>query len=377
MRRDATAPNGYFCPVRKLLFLGLLCLPLATVLAESIELKDGSQVEGKILSVTPETVLIEVQTTPTIREEKSYPRADVVKIQRASQDDIAYEEIAAIALPATADDPSVYDAPLEKIRAFMKDYAYSKHMPQARQQAVDLEAERTRVATGGVKIDGSWIDGGTGAAGPDRVELESRVQLAKMKQAGDPVSALLVFETLEKSGNASSSYPESVKFALSSIEKLRANVARTRADLARRTGEQQQGLQLASEDRRLQMEAGIAQEKAAVQAQIDRARQSGTKWMPVLPDDKVLDDLDKLADSEEARLAKVDVQTLVSALDAAQEARGQIEAGKLEEAKASLARAEKLWSQHVLLASLKESLKKAEEEAARRAKEKEQTSSAS
>jgi hypothetical protein len=198
-----------------------------------------------------------------------------------------------------------------------------------------------------------------------------------MKQAGDPVSALTAFETLEKSGNASSSYPESVKFALSSIEKLRANVARTRADLARRTGEQQQGLQLASEDRRLQMEAGIAQEKAAVQAQIDRARQSGTKWLPVLPDDKVLDELGKLADSEEARLAKVDVQTLVSALDAAQEARGQIEAGKLEEAKASLARAEKLWSQHVLLASLKESLKKAEEEAARRAKEKEQTSSAS
>ncbi|MEX1010262.1 MAG: PTPDL family protein [Chthoniobacterales bacterium] len=353
--------------MKKLLLLGLLCLPLATLRAEWIELQDGTKVDGTILSVTSETVLIEVQTSPTIREEKSYPRAEVARIQRASQDDVAFAEIAGISAPATVDNPAVYDVPLEQVRAFMKNYAYSKHTPEARKLASALEAERARVAAGELKIDGAWTE--AGVLGPERAELEGRVQLAKIKAASDPGVALASFETLEKNSNTSSSYPESVKLAMAALDKLRASLLRTRADLDRRTREQEQGLQLASVDRRLQMETGIAQEKAAIQAQVDRAKQSGSKWVPALPDAKVLDDLSKLADSEMTRLTKVDTDTLAAGVVAAQEARTQIDSGDLVGAKASLDRAEKLWSQHVLLASLKDSLKKAQEEAARRAKE--------
>jgi hypothetical protein len=355
--------------VRKLLLLSLLCLPLATYGTESIELQDGTKIEGRILSVTSESVRIEVQTSPTIRGEKSYPRADVAKIQRAGQDDIAFEEIAQISAPDTADDPAVYDVLLEPVRIFMRNYAYSKHMPQARQLVATLESERTRLVAGEIKVDGEWISQDTSPA--ERTELGGRVQLSKMKAAADPAAALAAFEVLEKSQNTSSSYPEAVKVALSSIDKLRANVARTRAELDRRTREQEQGLQLASEDRRLQIEAGIAQEKAAVQAQIDRVRQSGGKWLPVLPDNKVLEDLSKLADSEEARLARIDTAKMSDAVETARTAKEQLEAGDLEQAKANLDEAQKLWSQHVLLASLKDSLKKAQEEAVRQAKEEE------
>jgi hypothetical protein len=117
----------------------------------------------------------------------------------------------------------------------------------------------------------------------------------------------------------------------------------------------------------LLIEQGIAQEKAAIQAQVDRAKRSGSKWLPVLADAKVVDDLSKLVDSEETRLDKIDVETLVSGVAAAREAREQLDAGQLDAAKQSLERAEKLWSQHVLLASLKESLKKAQAEAAKQA----------
>lgn len=348
--------------MRKLLLLSLLCLPLDGRAAEWIELQNGTKVEGKILSVTAATVRIEVQKSPTIRGEQSYPRAEVAKIQRAGQDDMAFEEIAAISLPATADAPSVYDAPLEKVRAFMKNYAYSKHMPKARELAASLESERTQVAAGEVKVDGVWTAPGT--AGPDRVELEGRVQLAKMKEAADPASALAAFEVLEKNSNTSSSYPESVKLALASIGKLRSDLLRARADLERRTTGQEQGLQLASPDRRLQMEAGIAQETAAVQAQVNRARQSGVKWLPILPDAGVLDDLGRLADAEEARLSQVDTASWSAGVTAAQEARRKMEAGDLAGARAGLEQAGKLWPQHVLLAPLGESLKKAETEAA-------------
>ncbi|MEX1045053.1 MAG: hypothetical protein WEC73_02895 [Chthoniobacterales bacterium] len=357
--------------MRKLLLLSLLCLPLATYGTESIELQDGTKIEGKILSVTSGSVRIEVQTSPTVRGEKSYPRADVAKIQHAGQDDIAFDEIAPISAPDTADDPAVYDALLEPVQTFMKNYAYSKHMPQARQLAATLESERARLAAGEVKVDGEWISQDVSPA--DRTEVGGRVQWSKMKTADDPAAALAAFEVLEKSHNTSSSYPEAVKAALSSIEKLRANIARARTDLERRTREQEQGLPLASADRRLQIEAGIAQEKAALQAQIDRVRRSGGKWLPVLADAKVLEDLSKLADTEEARLSRIDVAKMSDAVETARTAREQLDTGDLEGAKTSLDEAQKLWSQHVLLASLRDSLKKAQDEAARRAKEEEQS----
>jgi hypothetical protein len=364
--RDASRASRYRFPVKKLLLPGLLCLPLAIYGTEAIELQDGTKIAGRILSVTPESVVMDVQTSPTIREQKSYPRSDVAKIRRASQDDIAFEEVAAIVIPPTADDPAVYDALLgEKVRPFMKNYPYSKHMPEARKLAAALEAERDRVAAGETKVDGEWM--AADASPADRAELGGRVQLAKMKAAEDPVAGLMAFEVLEKNGSTSSSYPESVTVALELVEKLRPNIARAKADLERRTSEQEQGLELAGEDSRLLMEQGIAQEKAAIQARLDRAKQSGSKWMPVLPDAQTLDALSRLADAEQARLSRIDVATLSAGVAAAKDVRTKLEAGDLGGAKASLDEAQKLWSQHVLLASLKESLKKAESEAAQSA----------
>lgn len=190
------------------------------------------------------------------------------------------------------------------------------------------------------------------------------MQLSKMKASADPLATMMAFEILEKGHNTSSAYPAAVTVARDTLQKLRGALARTRADLERRIREQEEGLPLASADRRLLIEQGIAQEKAAIQAQVDRAKQSGSKWLPVLTDAKVLDDLSKLVESEETRLEKIDVESLASGVAAAREAKEQLEAGQLDAAEQSLERAEKLWSQHVLLASLKESLKKAQAEAA-------------
>ncbi len=347
--------------------MGILFFVPIFAFGDSIELSDGAKIEGRIISADSSQVTIEVEITSGIREEKSYTRAEVAKIQRATPDESAFREVTSLPLPATADDPAVYDAPLERVRSFMRSYAYSKHMPEARKLAASLESERTRVAAGEVKVDGQWIGGA--AAGPDKNELGGRIQLSKMKFANDPASVLMAFESLEKNHATSSAYPEAVNLARASIGKLRTELLRVRSDLERRTREQEQGLQLASADRRLQMERGIAEEKAAVQAQIDRAKQSGAKWLPLLPEAKALDEMSKLAEREDERLAKVDVDNMNAAIAAAAEAKKQIESGRFAEAKTSLETASKLWPQYVLLASLNESLKKAEKEAAEKAKE--------
>lgn len=351
------SPARYLPAVLRFLVIVMLCL-VAVVRADWIELKDGTRIEGPILSVTEQHVSIEVQVTPTIRDEKRYPRSEVAKIQRASEDDVAFAEIAARQIPATADSTEAYDEMLKSVRVFMQNYGYSKHLPAARKLAVQLEEERNKLAAGDVKISGQWFSAESFAT--NRGELGGQLQLAKMNQAVEPSSALSAFEVLEKQYGTSSSYPAAVRLALIKINELRASLTRARADLERRQREQAEGLQLASIDRRAVMEKGIEQERASVKARYEKLKQSGAKWMPLLPDAKILEEVSKTADAESARLSKIDVDSMAAAVAATERARREINDGKLEEAKASLAEAEKLWPQHAGLNSVRESLKKAE-----------------
>ena len=355
------------------LLLSFLLLPLTFVLADSIELRDGTEIEGRILSISPESVVMEVRPTATIVEEKTYARAEVARINRTSADDLAFERLSQAGLPSTADSPGVYEALLEsQVRPFMKNFAYSKHMPAVRQLAARIEEEQARVRGGEVKIDGEWIPAGSGVeTDPD---VRGRLHLASMKQAAQPVAALAAFEILEKESRNTSAYPEAIRLARTRLAEMQTLVARMRADTERRERELSEGLQLASVDRRQIMQQGIDQERAALKTRVEAAKKSGGKWREPLPDPAYLVEMEKSIRQEEDRLGKIDPDPMEEAVAAARTARQQTEAGDFEGASAKLDEAQKLWPQYVLLAPLKESLRKAQEEAALRAAEEEKTS---
>ena len=334
----------------------LLLLAVTFARAEWIELTDGTRVEGAITAVSSEAVIMDVQTSPSVIERKSYPRGDVAKIQRATQDDIAFAEVSQLQVPSTADGTAVYDTLLEKfVRPFMKNYAYSKHMPAARKLAEQLETERGRVEAGDIKIDGQWIDAATRQS--DAQAVGARLLLAKMKDAADPAAALSTFDQLEKKHESAPAFPDALRLAQAKITQLRSDVIRMQADLTRREASQAEGLKLASEDRRLLMQKGIDQDRAAIQARITQAKQSGSKWPPLVADKDTLAELAKLADTERARLAKLDIASMDAGVAAAQRAREHLDAGDTAAAEASLSEAEKLWSKNSQIATLREALK--------------------
>ena len=309
--------------------------------------------------VTPESIIIEVQSTPTIREEKTYPRADVAKFQRSTQDDLAFEEITRTPLPPTADSQDVFDAQLGKaVRKFIEDYPYSKHVGAARKLAADIDAERARIQGGEVKIDGEWIAASEWQS--DNGELAARLLLSKMKQEKDPIEVLRSFAVIEKTRNTTSSYPEAIRLAIAQIDSLRTQIPKMRTDLDLRQQQQEQGLALASEDRRILLQQGIEQERASNQAAIEAARASGSKWPPLVADKKALEDLERVADAERTRLAALDTGGMDDAIAATREAEAQIAAGELEQARESLAKSEKLWTQYIRLTAAKEALKNAQ-----------------
>jgi len=362
-----------FPPVQKLLLLSLLCFPLATYATESIELTNGTKVEGKILSVDSQSVVMEVSPSPAIIEEKTFPRDQVAKINRPRPDDLAFDRLSKAGIPNTADSPEVYGKFLEsQVQPFMKDFAYSKHMPAVRKMAAEVEAEQERVRAGEVKIEGEWI-----AAGADTssdAEVRGRLQLVTMKQSSQPWSGLRAFETLEKESRNSSAYPEAIRLAQGQLSDFMGLITQTRTQAERREKELAEGLQLASIDRRNIMQQGIDEERSAIKSRIEAAKKSGSKWQEPLPDLAYLTALEKQTRTESDRLAKIDLTKMDAAIAVARRAKEEIESGDLVAAEASLGEAQKLWSQHVLLASLKESLKKAQEEAARAAKEQQKPS---
>ena len=342
--------------VRLFVFL-LLVVPILSSRADWIETKDGKKTDGKILSVTSETILMEVQVTPSIIDQKSFPRSEIAKFQRSSQDDIAFAEVAGAGVPSTADKTTDYDRVLDGlVRPFMKNYPYSKHMSDARKLMAQLEAERGRVLAGEIKVDGEWIKS---AALDNDSETIGRLYLARMKSAATPSAALSSFEQLEKNAGDSSAYAEAVKFARVKIGELRKGIASARASLDRRLKDQAEGLRLASEDQRLLMQRAIEKERADSQAQLAAAKQSGAKWIPVLPEISALEFLSKTADSEAARLEKIDTNKLDSAIALVQQAQADLDAGNPSGATEKLAQAKQLWPKYAPCAAASQRLKSA------------------
>lgn len=345
------------------LVLILLLWPVVAMaqISDWVELQDGTRLEGSIVSVSATEIVMDVQATPTIREQRVLPRNEVAEFQRARPDDIAFAALEGLGLPATADDPAVFDDFINSnIRPFMQEFGYSRHMPAARKLLAEAEAERDRLASGEAKVNGEWIPAGE-ASGP---EVGGRVQLSLMKQAADPASGLAAFETLEKQFATSSSFPEAVRHARELLNEFGAEITRTRTDLERREQEREEGLQLARVDQRALIEQGIAQEREAMKARIEATRQGGSKWIPPLPDSNLLTELERAVQTEQTRLERFNVQSMEDAVRGAARAREAIADGRFDDARRELDNARQSWSQYAVLATLNDQLRQAEADAA-------------
>jgi len=345
-------------------WITLALLALANIArADWIELKSGQRLEGTITSVTAESIVINAPTSmPGILEPKTFPRNDVAKLNRtegtvesSAPDDIAFAKASKDLPPMTAKDAAVYDNILEtRLRPFLKEYAYSKHTSETRKLIAQLEAEKKRVIGGDIKADGQWFSSEDAATHPG--EIDAKVQLGLMKKTTNFSEALAIFEKIEKQYSTFSAYPEAVEIARLRIVDLQKEVPIAQTRLRQHQAEQKQGLALAREDNRALIQRGITQEQEAIKARVDVAKQSGVKWIPLFPDEKVLSELSATATAENARLAKIDTAAMKSAIAAAKQAADQVAAGNGEAAKESLAEAQKLWPTYAPLGALKQTV---------------------
>ena len=74
-------------------FFLVIFLITPQVYADTITLKDGTKLEGKILEENPSTIKIEYNVTKSIKDIKSISRSEIKEITKVSEDEIAFDSI--------------------------------------------------------------------------------------------------------------------------------------------------------------------------------------------------------------------------------------------------------------------------------------------
>ncbi len=287
----------------------LLCL-LGLALpgrADTFTLKDGTTVEGTVISEAGDTYVLDVQVTKTIRDERRIPKADVVKITREEPDAKAFQAISKL-VPApdllTADEYAVNIAAIEK---FIKDNPTSGNLKSARKMLETLKAEASQVAGGGMKINGKIVSAAEYQA--NAYDLDARVQESKIRDLVNDnqlLPAVRLFVDFDRDYRNTLAYGSLITLMKQAIQHQVEQAKESLLTLEARNKERAVGLQrMAFEDRKKTEEA-IKSEAAEIEARYKAEKDAKQNWPTTTPYHKAsLEDTVKFGQAELVRLSAV------------------------------------------------------------------------
>jgi hypothetical protein len=289
-------------------FAALLCATLTVpCFADTFTLKDGTTLEAKVLSETPDTYDLEVQVTKSIKDERKIAKADVAKVSRDQPDLKAFEAVGAL---VPTPDFQTDDDYLTKIRVaekFLKDYPSSTKVKDAKAIIATLKGEATQIAAGGVKASGKIVTASEYQA--NAYDLDARVQEMKIRDliaANDYIGALRLFSDFDRDYRNTLSYGSLSATIKQLIQSQVAESKQALAALPAKIKERDLGLQrMSSEDRPATQEA-IKEEAVAVEARYKAEKDAKQVWVTTSPFHKAsLEDTVKFGETELARLSTV------------------------------------------------------------------------
>lgn len=353
---------------RFLLCSALFCAPLLPCLADTVKLKSGEVIEGTILETTPTEIVIEVQFSPTIKDQQRINRADIEGIGRATPDEAAFLEIQETAvIPGTALDSKAHETILAgKLRPFMDRFSYSPRAADVKKMIADIESEIARFQNGDVKVSGVWYDRETFAK--EKYQVDADGQLAAMKQAmvaSDFVGAVNAFEDLQRTYPNSAAYAESVALAKEATEKLRQQLRFALANLQQTLTERRQTIERTPASQRTAIERALQDEEARVAAMAAAAQKANQRFYRVVAfDEKGLKAMDGHLRTLEQQIASLDARALARQAALARRASHEISDGQIAAAAASVASLRAEWPQFEALTRLEQRVREAEASAA-------------
>lgn len=288
----------------KALTAGLLAAMICSAAADTVVLKNGTKYEGKILKENPDSYLVEVMVTKSIKEERTIAKSEVDRIEREKLDEKAFLELAKLTPAPDLLPAEDYRARLELCYKFSKTYPNSPQAAKARAITGELEKESDVIAQGGVKLGGKLVTAAERQG--NKVEINARILESSIRshaKASEWVLALRDFATLESGYPTTAPYRDVIPLVRQVIQQYAAQLNESAAGLPKRLADRKVGLErMSSEDRNASTRA-IAEQDEAAAAKLASEKAAGIKWTtPDAFNKASLDEAIRYCDQELKRL---------------------------------------------------------------------------
>jgi hypothetical protein len=341
-------------------------------LADTVILKSGEKLEGRILSETDTDVTIEVNVTASIKDQREIKKADVDKIEKVQPDEETWTSLKNLTLGDESLEVTDYQRAISALNGFVAQFPQSSHAAEAKQRLAAFQEEAKRVEAGEMKLDGKWMT--ADQVKEERVQVNGRVLFGRMKRyaaTNQLIEALNTFEAIERTASGSSSYPDAVALARQVAPLVKAAAEQRRQQLKAQAEERKRRLDNVQGDEKLRLESLQRQQIQQTEAAVLRMEQSGAKWLPLTPaTERSLSATSTKAGGMATRLNNHNVPRMKESLGAAERARQAIEDNELDVAEKALSEARLAWPKNELVERLQPKLAAAKTKATEAAAEK-------
>ncbi len=331
------------------LFAALHCL-CGALPADTVTLKSGEKLAGKILSETETEVTMSVQISATIKDERVVKREEIAAIDKVQPDELAWAAMANFVPGTESLEREEYDRIRTALGYFTSTFPKSPHAALAQSRLDQFTTEQVRVSVGEVKLNGQWLP--KDRVLEERVQIGGRVLLNRMKRAvaaGQFAEAMATLDQMEKSFPGSLSYPEAVELARRVLPALSAAVEQRKEALTRQTDDEKVRLKASKGAEHAQLEALLKQEKTRTEATLAASERAGVKWLPLQPaNEKSLASLLSKVGSEMTRLNGLKLEKMEDSARLSQEGAAAFAAGNFDAAERLLKDATSAWAENEL-----------------------------
>lgn len=358
--------SNLFPTVKRTVFSVLIAslAAVSTTSADTVKLKSGETVEGKVVETTATEIVVEVQFSPTIVDKQRIPRADIAAIEKQSRDEEAYVAIEAIEIPDTATDAAALQTVLDKeLKPFLRRYPTSARAADVKAKVAEFEADIERLNAGDVKVAGQWFDKETFAKEKYQVEAEKLlIQMKKSLAAGDAVDAVNTFEVLQRSYPQSVAYAEGLPVGLDAIDKFSQQLSFAVGNLPQKQAERRQTIERTPPQQRAAIEAAMKAEEDKVAAIAAATQKSGKRFYTIVPfDEKGMKLMQTNLKNLRTQMGNVNPAEFAEKAKIARRANRELADGDVEAAETSVNQLKEIWPNYEGLARLQQKIKSASE----------------
>lgn len=279
----------YFAQVKHFLpVVFAIAIPTASGLADTVKLKSGEIVQGKISHTDGTTITIEVPFSATITDERVIQRSDIANVAVTARDEAAYAKIRDIRLPTTALDAQPYETVLDnEFLPFIKRYGYSPFAQDVKDKVKAFQAELDRVRSGDVKVAGVWYN--KEAYNAATYQISATIALETMKACNaklDYVGAMNAFATLLRTYPNSLAFADGLTLGRTVFSKLLQQLSFAISNLPQIQAERQATLDRTPVEQRQPIQQALDADLVKAKALAEAAQKNNQPFFAILPYDE-------------------------------------------------------------------------------------------